>query len=91
MAGSTPAPRIPLPNAPPSSLEYLLHSAGRDVMALDLRNSVLRSPMMHRNIGLFPADLGFYRTVVPEGFHALLFVDSTTATQPSTMPAEDKP
>ena len=43
--------------------------------------------LLHRNIGLFPADLGFYRTVVPEGFHAVLFVDSTTATRPIEEPA----
>ena len=67
---------------PHASLEHLLRSAGSEVMALDLRSFENRTPLLHRNIGLFPADLGFYRTVVQEGFHALLFVDSTTATKP---------
>jgi hypothetical protein len=36
----------------------------------------------HRNIGLWPADLGFYPAVIPDGFHALLYVDATTPTRP---------
>ena len=74
---------------PPASLEYLLRLGGHEVLALDLRPlgsedtcNLRDSLLLHRNIGLFPADLGFYRTVVPNGFHVILFVDSTTATKP---------
>jgi erythromycin esterase len=74
---------------PPESIERALHLAGHDLFALDLRPlcapgapAVLDTPLHHRNIGLWPMDLGFYRTVIPEGFHALLYVDQTTATRP---------
>jgi len=74
---------------PPESIERALHLAGHDLFALDLRSlrapgapAVLDTPLHHRNIGLWPMDLGFYRTVIPEGFHALLYVDQTTATRP---------
>ena len=72
--------------APPGSVEYLLQTTGEEVVALDLRDraagQLLQTPLLHRNLGLWPADLGFYRTIVPAGFHALLFVDSTTSTEP---------
>ena len=74
---------------PPESIERALHLAGHDVLALDLRPlqapeapGFLDLPLHHRNIGLWPMDLGFYRTVIPGGFHAVVYVDETTPTHP---------
>ncbi len=74
---------------PTGSLEQALHLAKRRLFALDLRpreGSIrfrpLEAPMLHRNIGLWPADFGFYRAVIPDGFHALVYVDATTPTRP---------
>lgn len=74
---------------PMGSIEYLLHRSGLPLFALDLAPAAtapaaerLRTPHLHRNIGLFPSDLGFYRAPMTAGFDALLFVDRTSATEP---------
>lgn len=70
---------------PIESVEYLLSQAGEPISVLDLRKpgpSPFTRPLLHRNIGLFPADLGLYRAVMTEGFHGLVFVGETTPTRP---------
>ena len=75
--------------APADSIEEVLHLSGHPILALNLRPTAtdpaseqFRALRFHRNIGLWPADFGFYRAPIADGFHALLFVDRTTPTQP---------
>ena len=78
----------PLFPGPIGSIEELLSSTGHRVAALDLRPAIdddqkpLSQPLHHRNVGLFAADLGFYRTEMTKGFDVVLFVESTTSTLP---------
>lgn len=80
----------PLLPGPRGSVEYLLHLSGHPILALDLRpardaaagGGWLRAPRYHRNIGLTPADLGFYPAAMTHDFDALFFVDRTRATRP---------
>lgn len=69
---------------PPGSFEEALRLSGHEMLALDLRGSgdVLAEPMRHRNIGLWPADLGFYPAVIPAGFDAAVYIGRTTPTRP---------
>lgn len=79
--------------APPGSVEQLLAAAGHPVMALELAPArragapaTLTTPHYHRTIGLTPADIGFSRAAVSDGFDALLYVDRTSATRPISAP-----
>ena len=70
--------------SPRGSFEEALRLSGHDIFAIDLRDSggVLAEPMRHRNIGLWPADLGFYAAVIPDGFDAAIYIGHTSPTRP---------
>ena len=57
-----------------------MHQAGLEIGAVVTER--FTEPLLHRNIGLWPADFGFYPTSLADSFDLLLFVNETTATRP---------
>lgn len=76
---------------PQRSAEYLLHTAGLRLAALDLRvvprtgtGSRLPGELQMRSIGAVPLDYGFAPLRPADTFDLLFFVDRTSATRPTT-------